>query len=210
VVNPVVDAHVEPEQARGRPRDRAVDQAVLEALIELVSERGYAGTTMDLIAERAGVAKTTIYRRWPSRDALILEAVHALKLPRVPEDTGALESDLIAELEGVYAATGEPHIARFMQATVGEMLANEELARLFRAHLLEQRAGKGHEIFRRAAARGEIPSDLDCSLYVNLMAGSTMLRVLLLGERPQSGDAEAYARAILDAITAECARRGHA
>ena len=78
----------------GRPRDARVDAAVLDATRSLLAEKGYAGTTVEAIATRAGVGKATIYRRWPTREQLLL-AVTTADLPDVPTpDTGDLREDL--------------------------------------------------------------------------------------------------------------------
>src|SRR3954467_14675248 len=78
-----------PQAARGRPRRAGVEEAALRAAVELIAERGYAGTTIDGIAQRAGLAKTTLYRRWDTKGELAVAAVGArLGEPPVAEVPG--------------------------------------------------------------------------------------------------------------------------
>src|SRR5215208_2339383 len=90
--------HSTPTEAprRGRPRRADADQAILTATVELLGEVGVAGFSMDLLAQRAGVGKATIYRRWPSKEALMLEAMRTVVTPVSAPDTGAVRSDLRA------------------------------------------------------------------------------------------------------------------
>src|SRR5216683_4433691 len=102
---------------RGRPRDDAADQRILDAAWDLLHAAGYAGLSVDEVAERAGVAKTTLYRRWPTKDHLAI-AVAARMLGEVPiPDTGDLQADLtefasaLAEQLNRVRAAGTPHSA---------------------------------------------------------------------------------------------------
>src|ERR687890_240370 len=86
---------------RGRPRDPALDERILEQVVALLGSRGYAGLTLDELAARSGVAKTTVLRRWPSKAAVAAAGVERLALPSVDvPDSGALQGDLHALLLG--------------------------------------------------------------------------------------------------------------
>src|SRR5690606_12039463 len=108
-----------------------------------------------------GVAKTTIYRRWPSRDDLTVDAHQSLVDTTAPPDTGSLEGDLRALAGTVMAVLARPREARVMQASLGEMLSNERLAALYREQIIEPRIALIGAIFQRAMGRGEVPADVD-------------------------------------------------
>ena len=78
----------------GRPRSQEAHRAILKATLELLGEQGFRGLTMERVAERAGVGKTTIYRRWPSQTELVAEAIGQIRPPSAPADSGSLEGDL--------------------------------------------------------------------------------------------------------------------
>src|SRR5690606_33538571 len=124
---------------RGRPRSEGVRGAVVQALFALVAEQGYAGTSMDQIAVRAGVSKATIYRRWPSKDALIIDAHRAMLDETEAPETGTLRGDLMMLLERVAEVMEDSRIAGMTQAAAGEMLANPELGQVFREQVMEPR-----------------------------------------------------------------------
>ncbi len=167
---------------RGRPRDAEADAAILRAFFEVVAEQGYAGASMDAVAERAGVAKTTIYRRWPSREALMLAAHERLTQENPWPDTGTLRGDLLEVARMLVENLGRPPLSRVAAATIGEMAHNEDLARLFRAAVAEERIRMLSGIFERAAARGEVPPRQDWSLLAQMLVGPVMFRVVVTGE----------------------------
>ena len=87
----------QPEAAargRGRPRSPEAHLAILTATLQLLGEQGFRGLTIEGVAERAGVGKTTIYRRWPSKTELVAEAIAQIRPPSAPPDSGSLEGDL--------------------------------------------------------------------------------------------------------------------
>ena len=156
----------------------------MEALIALVAEQGYAGTSMDQIAERAGVSKATIYRRWSSKDALIVDAHRSMLEETEVPDTGTLRGDLVALSDRMAEVFEDPRIAGMMQASAGEMLTNRELGEVFREQVMEPRLELVGAIFARAEARGEIRSGLDWRLMAYALIGSNLFRVAFMDERP--------------------------
>lgn len=186
-----------PTPRRGRPRDAEADAAILRAFFEVVAEHGYAGASMDAIAERAGVAKTTIYRRWPSRDALMLAAHARLLQDNPPPDTGTLRGDLLEVARILIENLARPPLSRVAAATIGEMAHNDDLARLFRAAVAEERIRMLSGIFERAAARGEVPPGQDWPLLAQMLVGPVMFRVVVTGEPVTRAVGEALVDAVL-------------
>ena len=80
----------------GRPRDVGADDAIMDAVVEILTEVGFRGLTIDAVAHRAGVGKATIYRRWPGKEQLVLDALTAERVPVPEPDTGSLRDDLLA------------------------------------------------------------------------------------------------------------------
>src|SRR5712691_7905747 len=122
----------EPERSRrGRPRDPAVDEAVLTAAVDLLAEVGYARLTMDQIAARAGVGQASVYLRWPNKVALVAEAIQhrSAVVPEVP-DTGSLRDDMLVFLRALLRgkAAGQHALA----AVTGEIASNPELHKAWR------------------------------------------------------------------------------
>lgn len=167
---------------RGRPRAEGVRAAVVEALISLVAEQGYAGTSMDEVAERAGVSKATIYRRWPSKDALIVDAHRSMLEENDVPDTGSLRGDLLALVDRIAMFMEDERMPRMMRASAGETLTNPELTEVFRTQVLEPRLQIVGEIFARAQARGEARDDLDWRAMAYALIGSNLFRVAFMGE----------------------------
>jgi AcrR family transcriptional regulator len=179
-----VPAGVDGLRARGRAPGRRSDRArvaVLHAADDLLVERGYAGVTIEGIAARAGVAKQTIYRWWPSKfeilmDTFIEDAAGALRIP----DTGTVDEDLRQHLRQVAAFVAEP-AGRVMVALIGQALHDAEVARAFQERFAGERRALDRIIVERGVARGEVRSDADLDLVVDMIYGPVYHRVLLTG-----------------------------
>ncbi|OKJ10300.1 TetR/AcrR family transcriptional regulator [Kitasatospora sp. CB01950] len=175
---------------RGRPRDAARDRAILDATLAVLAESGYGALTTAAVAARAGVSTATLYRRWSSKDELVIAAAatHVEDIHAHP-DTGSLEGDLRVLLRDKAAAlTGEA--GRLMQALVGEAAQNAALADALTTAFLEPVHRRVVEVVRRAAERGEIASVPDPDLVGAVVVGPLMSRFLLM-PRPDQVDAAA-------------------
>jgi len=168
-----------------------------------VADRGYTELSIGAIAERSGVHKTTIYRRWGSLEALLGAALESLTAtPIAPADTGALESDL-----GSYASdiaqmlTGET--GRVLRAVIGSDARRLDAVDGVRRELFASRRPLSEQIFVRAQRRGDIPHDTDATAAVDFLVAPLYFR-LLLSEEPID---EAFARQAARA-TAAAARAG--
>ncbi|GAB2917811.1 TetR/AcrR family transcriptional regulator [Nonomuraea fastidiosa] len=152
---------------------------IFDATLRLVAERGYDGLTVEGVAERSGVNKTTIYRWWPSKAALLGAAlVESDVLGFAVPDTGSLRGDLIALVEGVRRLLTEPPGSDIAVAALAAAVRHPELdGRRFFA----DRFAKEREIFERAARRGEPAASADPLLIMDLLAGAVWMRAVLRG-----------------------------
>lgn len=152
---------------RGRPRDPGVDAAIRAATLDLLAEAGYARLTMDQVAARARVSKSSLYLRWPNKVALVADAVQhrARAVPEVP-DTGSLPQDMRVFLTGLLRSRGEA--SRALAAVSGEIATNPELRRAWHRGLAGMLTGCLRQIIDRAVARGELPADSDVELLAGL------------------------------------------
>ncbi|MCW2583392.1 MAG: hypothetical protein JWQ53_2182 [Klenkia sp.] len=149
---------MDPQQPRsaGRPRDPGLDVAIRAAAIELLGEGGLDACALDEVARRAGVGKATIYRRWPSKEALVLDAVrNATTLP-VPEgDRGSLVEDARAHLAGLCAALGTP-LAQATRQLTPDLHRHPELVEVLRDGRARAWDVATAAVVRRAEERGEV------------------------------------------------------
>ena len=160
---------------RGRPRNEACTGEILEAALQLVADVGIAALTMDAVAAKAGVGKATIYRRWSSKEALMLDAwMSCVRSPVVP-DTGTLQGDLESFLGGL----GQPLTDRELQRVFPQMIAaakvNPEVADAYRAFVAQRRAPL-QMVLQRAVMRGEIDPGADLEVVQDLLIAPLMYR----------------------------------
>jgi AcrR family transcriptional regulator len=181
----------------GRPREVRVDGAILAATLELVAEVGIHDFRMDDVAERAGVGKAAIYRRYRSKDELVTATVAALVSEITVPDTGSTRDDLLALMRGAVEVYGDPIKAGVMPSLVGAMPQRPELARAVRDGFLSQRRAALRAVLDRGVARGDLRPDLDVELALDVLGGALFYRLLVTGG-PIDGDlAEGVAELIL-------------
>jgi AcrR family transcriptional regulator len=181
----------------GRPREVRVDGAILAATLELVAEVGIHDFRMDDVAQRAGVGKAAIYRRYRSKDELVTATVAALVSEITVPDTGSTREDLLALMRGAVEVYGDPIKAGVMPSLVGAMPQRPELARAVRDGFLSQRRAALRAVLDRGVARGDLRADLDVELALDVLGGALFYRLLVTGG-PIDGDlAEGVAELIL-------------
>ena len=166
---------------RGRPRSPAADDAIAEATLAILTERGYRELTMAGVAERAGVSTATLYRRWSSKEDLVVGTVTTLVPDRGRVDTGTLAGDLAAILNfAVTRFNGQG--GRLTKGLIGETVRNPELAAALRNAVLIPRFDELVEVLARAADRGEIPAVANPRLAISLILGPLHYRFLVTEE----------------------------
>ena len=171
---------------RGRPRSEQADHAILRAATDLLAERGLPGMSIEEVAARAGVGKATVYRRWPTKGALALDAFLALYQGQQPEpDTGTLRGDLLAALRGWVRAVTRTPAGRMLAGLIAAAQHDPDLAVAWRDHVMGPLRARHIVMLDRAIARGEIPADTDKDVVLDLLFGAAYHR-LLHGHRPLS------------------------
>jgi len=165
---------------RGRPRSEKARTAILAAAAELLLDRGLSAVSMDAVAERAGVSKATIYRWWPTKESLALDALFAEWAAARPEprDTGSLRGDLLSLLRPwSRLATSRPY-GRVLAALITQAQTDPAFAAEYRQRLVEPRRDQARAVFRRAIDRGEIPADTKVEVALDLLYGPLYHRLL--------------------------------
>lgn len=182
----------------GRPRSTAADQAILDATVDLFAERGYAGITIEAVAEAAGVAKSTIYRRYTDKADLLLAAVDCSKASEgVNPDTGALRDDLLAIAHNLVRVFTTTDVGRMLPATIAATARHPELAEAHQ-QFLSRRRQAAIDAVRRGRTRGEVAAGTDPELLVDMVAGPIFYRTFVR----RTGLDEATLETLVDAAIA--------
>jgi AcrR family transcriptional regulator len=172
----------DPAPKLGRKRDPSRDGDILDAALEVLAEAGYVGMTMDLVAERAKAGKATVYRRWPSKADLVLEAVARLKhravdLTRLP-DTGTLRGDLLALFKPQPLEEGQRTL-KVMAGLASMVSADASFAEAVSDTLVTPWAEAHLALMQRAVERGEVSADVDLTLLSTVTASLAGFRTLI-------------------------------
>jgi AcrR family transcriptional regulator len=166
-------------------RSEAARQAVLEAADDLLAERGFAGVTIEGIAARAGVAKQTIYRWWPSKADVLLDALATKAQLHIPvPDEGDYEADLRRFLGDTFELGSRPQVVDLLRALMAEAQINEDFGERFREEFLRQRREALGAILTRASARGDLPAGLPPETVTDIVFGTLWYRILATRRLP--------------------------
>jgi len=165
-------------RAPGRPRSAQAHQAILNATLDLLADQGFEAMSIEGVAARAGVGKTTIYRRWSSKEALVIEAVRGLHAEYGFLDTGSLRGDLLILMRISDDPRAWSLVQRLLPRFIGEIVANPGLVEAYQEAIILPRFRRFKAVFERAIARGELRPDLDPMLAVDLFAGAFTYRLL--------------------------------
>jgi AcrR family transcriptional regulator len=164
---------------RGRPRSEKARAAIIAAAAELLLEQGLAAVSMDEVAARAEVSKATIYRWWPTKETLALDALYH-EWAGVPpaRDTGSLRGDLLGLLRPWARLASRKPYGRAIAALLTKAQTDPAFAREYRTRFVEPRRDQARAIFRRAIERGEIPADTKVEVALDLLYGPIYHRFL--------------------------------
>jgi AcrR family transcriptional regulator len=189
---------------RGRPRSETSRNAILAAASELLLEHGLNQISMDAVAERAGASKATIYRWWPSKELLALDALFSEWEPARPDtyDTGTLAGDLLALIRPWGRQLAAKPYGRVIAALITRAQNDPQFAKEYRARFVQPRRDQARGIFARAIDRGEIPPDTDIEVALDLLYGPFYHRIL----HGHAKLTDRFARTIVDYVAAAVAR----
>ena len=175
----------------GRPRNPVVDQAILRAALELFIEQGIVGASIEKIAKRAGVAKTSVYRRWSSREALLAQAIEVAR-----NATGytvnlvdrTAPQDFVKLLLEACEVVGRPEIRKLMSRLIGSIPDYPKLIEVYReTYFLPRRQAFGRAL-ERVRAAGLLAKDIDLEALADMIIGAVMYRLIMQssGDNPTS------------------------
>ncbi|GAA5038251.1 TetR/AcrR family transcriptional regulator [Thermocatellispora tengchongensis] len=158
----------------------SVTNAITEAVLDELAEQGYARLSMEAVAKRAGVGKSALYRRWPSKQEMAISVISEFSLAQIEvPDTGSLRGDLRATLDTVMRWLTHPRFSRIMADMVAEVARSPELGEVVETMVGTPKRERGMVMLRRAIERGELPPDTDLELALDLIAAPVYWRLVV-------------------------------
>jgi AcrR family transcriptional regulator len=181
----------------GRPRSESARQAVLRSTIKLLRRRGFAHLSIEAIAADASVAKSTVYRWWPTKGALVVDAFafsteEELRFP----DSGSVYRDVTQQLTHWLAILRSSR-GCVVRAILAAGQSDPQLLEEFRARLLRPRRQWAYETLRRGIERGELPRNLDLDLVLDILYGAIYMRFLIRHDELTEAYVEQVCRLVL-------------
>lgn len=169
----------------------------MDAALEVLQDEGFAGLTIDSIADRAGVSKATIYRRWESKETLLVDAVARVVEAVVIEDTGDIRHDLTAAVRGMCSFVTDTRAGEVFPWLVGEIANGSEIGTRYAGAVIVPRRRMLGELLTAAIERGDLREDLDVATAVDMVMGPVIMRRIagLL-----EGSGESWAETIVDSL----------
>ena len=173
------------QKTAGRPRSIKSQRAMLQATLELLGELGYEAMSIEAIASRAGVGKSTIYRRYKGKEELVADAIESIRQEVIIPDTGSLESDIDRLIKSAAQitlnATGKQAVAMIIASAA----SSQSFAQIYWEKYLQPRREAFAIVIERAKKRDEIKADLDADLLFDAMSG-IMLYALIFPPTTES------------------------
>ncbi len=192
----------------GRPRSTEADRAIIDAVLEEVIAEGIDGMSIEQVAARAGVAKATVYRRWPNKAALLLEAVTGVEV-ELPTLTGvSVRDDLVLLIDSMRrrmadaVQPGESIASRLYPCMIAEGTRHPEIAAKYKQRVVEQRREAVRGVLRRGIANGELRADLDVETMLLLVVAPMLVQLYMWSagvELPPESSA-VYVDGVLDGL----------
>jgi len=162
----------------GRPRSRESEESILRSTLDLLAERGYQGLTIDTVARAARVSKATIYRRWASKEALVMAAFDRTPNLDLP-DTGNVERDLLALLMQFIEVVQSTSLSSVLPTLIGACARDPQLMDALEP-LVRRRREPTRQVLKRAVARGELAPGIPLDVMADLFIGPVLLRLFFL------------------------------
>ncbi|SFW63855.1 TetR/AcrR family transcriptional regulator [Amycolatopsis australiensis] len=182
----------------------SVTAAITRAMFDQLAEIGYARMSMDAVARRAGVGKAAVYRRWPSKQAMLIDLVGAAirqNLPEVP-DTGSLSGDVRGFLDVIVKQAADPRTRRIALDVLVETTRTPELAAALQDVVNKPRRTAAATVLTRAMDRGELPAGIDVELGLDLLISPLLIRLFRTEEKVDDAYLTRLAKVTVAALNA--------
>ncbi|WP_322678580.1 TetR/AcrR family transcriptional regulator [Nostoc sp. DedQUE03] len=181
----------------GRPRSIHADQAILRATLDLLAEIGYESMSIEAIASRAGVGKTTIYRRYTSKEELVADAIESLRDDLAIPDTGSFWGDMDILIKNAAKKIDSPLGRQTLALIVSTASSNPQFAEVYWTKYTKLRREAFAKVLERAKSRDEIHKDADVDLIIDLVSGSLYYALIF---KPTTEPVEAYMRRTMNLL----------
>jgi AcrR family transcriptional regulator len=189
-------------RGRGRPRDEAARRRILQAALELMEETAFAQVTAEAIAERAGTSKATLYRWWPNKAAVVIEAFSQAIAPELPlRDSGSLRDDLTAQVRNFARVLSGPG-GRMLRSFIVAARSDPDMETAFRSIWSAPRREAAREILRQKQSRGQLRKGADLDMVLDSLYGPLYYRFLVKNELPSQKYAEALVGLVIEGLAA--------
>jgi AcrR family transcriptional regulator len=189
------------ERGRGRPRDQGARRRILQAALDLMDETAFTQVTMEAIAERAAASKTTVYRWWPNKAQLAIEAFREAVAPELPlRDTGSLRNDLTMQMQN-FARVLSGRGGRMLRSFLVAARCDPQVAEAFRSIWSDPRRAEAKSMLRQKQAAGQLRQDADLDLVIDSLYGPLYYRFLVKNELPSQKYAESLAALVIQGLT---------
>ncbi|MEH1828885.1 MAG: TetR/AcrR family transcriptional regulator [Nostoc sp.] len=181
----------------GRPRSIHADQAILQATLDLLAEVGYENMSIEAIASRAGVGKTTIYRRYTSKEELVADAIESLRDDVVIPDTGSFWGDMDILINNAAKKIDSPLGRQTLALIISTASSNPQFAEVYWTKYTKLRREALSKVLERAKSRAEIHKNADIELIIDLLSGSLYYALIF---KPITEPVEAYMRRTMNLL----------
>jgi len=177
--------------ATGRPRSIEADQAILRATLDLLAEVGYQSISIEAIAARAGVGKTTIYRRYTSKEEIVADAIESLREDLPIPNTGNFWEDVDILTDYAAQKIDSPLGRQTLALIISTASSNPQFAQVYKTKYLKLRREAFTQVLERAKSRGEIEKDADIDLIIDILSGAIYYAVVF---KPVTESIQVYIR----------------
>lgn len=175
-----------------------MDRAILDAARDLLVEEGFANLHLEHVAARAGVGKTTIYRRWASKQELAQALLSDMAAPHIAvEDVGSTRDELLAVVNNARRAVAETEFGPVIRALLSQIALDPALGDPFRATVVQARRNEVARVIQRGIARGDLRAEVDVGIATELLVGPVYFRLMFGGALDTR-----FAARVVDAVLA--------
>ena len=163
----------------GRPRSIQVHEAILQSALQLLSELGYERMSIEAVAAHAGVGKTTIYRRWNSKEELVVDALASVKPPQEVPDSGNVREDILLWVEEFVTNAQAPFERQMLSLLLGTLSNNPPLAERYWSKYATPIYETLTEVLKRGQRRGEVRPDIDLNVLLDVLTGTVFYQLFM-------------------------------